>query len=90
MRWLVDPGRIPEQKPARGARIGTGDVARFRATVDMFDVMDSRFGGGHAREALIKYLSVDGERLLRGRYDDVVGRELFSAVGARQRCSPRG
>jgi hypothetical protein len=43
--------------------------------------MDSRFGGGHAREALIKYLSVDGDRLLRGKYSDVVGRELFSAVG---------
>jgi transcriptional regulator with XRE-family HTH domain len=80
LRWLVDPGRMPEQEPARGARIGTGDVTRFRATVDMFVEMDNRFGGGHAREALVKYLSVDGERLLRGRYRDAVGRELFSAV----------
>jgi hypothetical protein len=80
LRWLVDPGRMPEQERARGALIGTGDVTRFRATVDMFAGLDSRFGGGHAREALIKYLSVDGERLLRGRYSDVVGRELFSAV----------
>jgi hypothetical protein len=27
-----------------------------------------------------KYLSVDGDRLLRVRYSDAVGRELFSAV----------
>jgi hypothetical protein len=80
LRWLVDPGCMPEQERARGALIGTGDVARFRATVEMFAELDSRFGGGHAREALIKYLSVDGDRLLRGRYSDAVGRELLSAV----------
>jgi hypothetical protein len=71
---------VPEQERPRGALIGTGDVTRFRATVDMFAELDNRFGGGHAREALIKYLSVDGDRLLRGRYSDAVGRELFSAV----------
>jgi hypothetical protein len=81
LRWLVDPGHMPEHEPAHGVRISTGDVTRFRATVDMFSEMDSRFGGGHAREALIKYLSVDGDRLLRGKYSDAVGRELFSAVG---------
>jgi transcriptional regulator with XRE-family HTH domain/tetratricopeptide (TPR) repeat protein len=80
LRWLVDPGRTPERQPARGVRIGTGDVTRFRATVDMFAALDDRFGGGHAREALIKYLSIDGDRLLRGQYSDAVGRELFSAV----------
>ncbi len=47
----------------------------------MFDNLDGRFGGGHARESLIKYLSVDADRLLRGRYSAEVGRELFSAVG---------
>ena len=81
LRWLVDPGHMLEHEPAHGVRIGTGDVTRFRATVDMFSEMDSRFGGGHAREALIKYLSIDGDRLLRGKYSDAVGRELFSAVG---------
>lgn len=80
LRWLVDPGHMPEQERACGALIGIGDVARFRATVDMFAELDNRFGGGHAREALIKYLSVDGDRLLRGRYSDAVGRELFSAI----------
>ena len=79
-RWLVDPGRVPDEPPS-GVRIGMGDVTRFRTTVDMFDKLDDRFGGGHARESLIKYLSVDADRLLRGRYNAEVGRELFSAVG---------
>jgi hypothetical protein len=80
LRWLVDPGCMPVHERARGALIGVGDVTRFRATVDMFAELDNLFGGGHAREALIKYLSVDGDRLLRGRYTDAVGCELFSAV----------
>ena len=80
LRWLVDPGRLPDARPASGVRIGTGDVTRFRATVDLFSDLDSRFGGGHAREALIQYLSTDGERLLHGRYSEAVGRELFAAV----------
>ena len=80
LRWLVDPGHMPEQERTRGVHIGTGDVTRFRATVDMFAELDNLFGGGHAREALIKYLSVDGDRLLSGRYNDAVGRELLSAV----------
>ncbi|MGH3281088.1 MAG: helix-turn-helix domain-containing protein [Trebonia sp.] len=80
LKWLVDPGHVPDE-PATGVRIGTGDVARLRATVDMFAELDNRFGGGHAREALVQYLSIDGERLLHARYSEAVGRELFSAVG---------
>ena len=57
-----------------------GDVERFRATVGLFAQLDDRFGGGHARQALIQYLSTDGERLLRGRYPEAVGSALFSAV----------
>jgi hypothetical protein len=81
LRWLVDPGRVPGEQPIGGVRIGLADVARFRTTVDVFADLDDRFGGGHAREALIQYLSIDADRLLRGRYSDEVGRELFSAVG---------
>jgi hypothetical protein len=32
------------------------------------------------RTALVQYLSNDADRLLRGRYTEAVGRELFSAV----------
>jgi hypothetical protein len=80
LRWLVDPGRVPEES-ARGVRVGLSDVERFRATVDMFDRLDDRYGGGHARQALVQYLSSDADRMLNGRYNDAVARELFAAVG---------
>jgi transcriptional regulator with XRE-family HTH domain len=80
LRWLIDRGGLPDSETARGVRIGMADVERFRATVELFTQLDDRFGGGHAREALIKYLSTDAERLLNGRYTDNVGRALFSAT----------
>ena len=80
LRWLVDPGRAPGE-PARGVGIGMSDVERFRVTVDMFARLDDQFGGGHARPALIQYLSTDAGRMLHGRYNHDVGRALFAAVG---------
>ena len=79
LRWLVDPVSQPAE-PANGVRIGMSDIARFRATVDLFTRLDDQFGGGHARESLIHYLSKDGDRLLSGRYTDAIGKNLFSAV----------
>jgi transcriptional regulator with XRE-family HTH domain len=80
LRWLVDPVRTPEGDLAGGGRVGLGDVERFRVTVEVFRQLDDRFGGGHARPALIQYLSGDGDRLLRGRYTGTVGTALFSSV----------
>lgn len=80
LRWLVDPGHVPDNQPAHGVHIAMSDVERFQATTDIFAQLDDRFGGGHAREALIKYLSTDAERMLNGRYSDAVGRALFAAV----------
>jgi hypothetical protein len=68
-------------EPARGVGIGMSDVERFRVTVDMFARLDDQFGGGHARQALIQYLSTDADRMLNGRYNGDVGRALFAAVG---------
>jgi transcriptional regulator with XRE-family HTH domain len=53
LRWLIDPGRHPESGMTRGARIGMADVDRFRTTVELFRQLDDRFGGGHARHALV-------------------------------------
>jgi transcriptional regulator with XRE-family HTH domain len=80
LRWLTDSGGMPEE-PARGVQIGLSDVARFRATTDMFATLDDRYGGGHARQALIQYLSTDADRMLNGKYNNAVGRALFAAVG---------
>ena len=80
LRWLVDPVALPEADLPGGVRVGLGDVERFRVTVETFKQLDDRFGGGHARPALIQYLSSDGDRLLRGRYTEAVGSALFSSV----------
>jgi hypothetical protein len=80
LRWLVDPGQPPDGDNASGASIGKPDVARFRATVELFSQLDDRFGGGHARAALVQYLDTDASRLLHGRYTSDVGREIFSAI----------
>jgi hypothetical protein len=46
----------------------------------MFRQLDDRFGGGHARDSLIRYLQEDAVRLLRGRYPGIVGSALLSAA----------
>ena len=82
LRWLVAPAVIPADagdKPG-GVRVGTGDVERFRDTVEMFQELDDRYGGGHARDALIRYLQGDAVRLLRGRYPGTAGSALLAAV----------
>jgi tetratricopeptide (TPR) repeat protein len=80
LRWLVDPVGPPEADLPGGVRVGMGDVERFAVTVEAFRQLDDRFGGGNARQALIQYLTGDGDRLLRGRYAGAVGCALFSAV----------
>jgi hypothetical protein len=80
LRWLVDPVSPPEGDRLGGVRVGMGDVERFRVTAEAFGHLDDRFGGGHARQALIQYLSGDGDRLLRGRFTEAVGKVLFPAV----------
>ena len=80
LRWLVSASSEPVSEKAGRIRVGRPDVDRFRTTVQLFAKLDDQFGGGHARQALIQYLSIDGERLLQGQYSGSVGRQLFSAV----------
>jgi hypothetical protein len=82
LKWLVGPVHGHDADTmGRGMRVGMADVERFRATVEMFNQLDDRFGGGNAWYALIQYLSTDADRLLRGRFTDRIGRELYAAVG---------
>lgn len=81
LRWLVDLDSSHSAPTGTGPRVGSVDIERFRATVDMFAQLDNRFGGGHARQALIQYLATDAKRMLRGRFSDEMTRKaLFSAV----------
>jgi hypothetical protein len=75
------PGAAPSAHAPRGLqRVGRGDVAAVRAVGDLFRSLDNAYGGGHARQALIRYLESEAEPMLRGRYSEPIGRSLFGAV----------
>ncbi|MFE9421921.1 regulator [Kitasatospora sp. NPDC006697] len=68
-------------RPGRaGLRVGRGDIAAVRAVGDLFRALDNAYGGGHARQALVRYLESEAEPMLRGRYGEQIGRALFGAV----------
>ncbi|MDI2132354.1 regulator [Yinghuangia seranimata] len=77
--WLIGAGDEEPQR-ADGGRVGSGDVAAVRAVGDAFRRLDNSFGGGHARQALVRYLDAEVATMLRGTYGTGVGRELFSAA----------
>ncbi|WP_228456050.1 hypothetical protein [Streptomyces durbertensis] len=79
LRWLVAPAG--EELTQVGDRaIGATDVEMVRSTTEAFSMLDGRFGGGHARRALIQYLHTDVRPMLDGKYSDAVGKQLYSAV----------
>ncbi|MET9785410.1 hypothetical protein [Streptomyces canus] len=79
VRWLVSP---PDDELTRSGNrsVGAVDVEMIRSTADAFSMLDGKFGGGHARRALVQYLHTDVRPMLDGKYSDAVGRELYSAV----------
>lgn len=79
VRWLVAPADGEIAGAGRGA-VGASEVEMVRSTADMFSTLDGRFGGGHARRALIQYLHTDVRPMLSGSYSDAVGKRLHSAV----------
>lgn len=80
LSWLVraEPGELADR--AAGGRVGASDIEAVRVTTLTFAQLDNRFGGGHARRALIHYLGTDVGALLAGRYTDATGRQLHAAV----------
>ncbi|MGW0591247.1 hypothetical protein [Streptosporangium sp. NPDC002607] len=77
LTWLLATSLSTDE---RESRIGEADIARFRATVDLFAQMDNRFGGEHARRSFIHYLNTDATRLLRGRTSEKTSPRLVSVV----------
>lgn len=82
LEWLVERrDRVWLEASHRGGMgVGAADVVRVRATTALFADLDGRFGGGHARRALIAFLNDDVERMLRGRHTDAVRDDLFGAA----------
>ncbi|GGW80996.1 hypothetical protein GCM10010503_67970 [Streptomyces lucensis JCM 4490] len=67
------------ERPA-GQRVTGGDINALRSVGELFRTLDDRFGGGHARQALVRYLEHECEPMLRGSYDEQTGRRLFAAA----------
>ncbi|WP_131741948.1 transcriptional regulator [Actinomadura roseirufa] len=61
--------------------VGTGDVALVRAARDRYEQMYRRVGGIPVRPRIVAYLNEHVGPLIRGGYDDRVGRELLRATG---------
>ncbi|MDQ0796759.1 regulator [Streptomyces sp. B1I3] len=77
------PPAVPRQRHTDrgpGQRVGSGDVAALHSVGELFRTLDNAYGGGHARQALVRYLEHEAEPMLRGSYGEAVGRRLFSAA----------
>ncbi|OLT11293.1 hypothetical protein BJF78_27315 [Pseudonocardia sp. CNS-139] len=81
MAWLVGALQKPTDTETGPGRIGLGDVRRLRSMRQTFDRLDSTFGGGHARTALIQYLNGELPRLMRAEMRGHVREQLFRASG---------
>lgn len=79
-RWLLAPPADPPYMTGRSLRVGVDDVEAVRATVHMFERLDHRFGGGHARTSAVQYLTDAVVPLLHGTYSDATGRQLFAVA----------
>ncbi|MEV0281816.1 regulator [Streptomyces sp. NPDC050610] len=77
-RGPVSRQRQTERGP--GSRVTMGDVAALRSVGELFRTLDHAYGGGHARQALVRYLEHEVEPMLRGAYGEATGRRLFAAA----------
>lgn len=81
-RQVVPVGVPPARQTDRvaGQRVGGGDIAALRSVSELFRTLDQAYGGGHARQALVRYLEHECEPMLRGVYGESTGRRLFAAA----------
>jgi hypothetical protein len=80
--WTAMADRSRARRHAGAGLVGRGDVEAVRDMVSMFSRADQRRGGGHARTAVVQYLTTDVAGYLHGRYrDETVRRQMFSAAG---------
>ncbi|MBC2902559.1 regulator [Streptomyces cupreus] len=63
-----------------GQRVTGGDIDALRSVGELFRTLDNMYGGGHARQALVRYLEHECEPMLRGTYGEQTGRRLFAAA----------
>ncbi|MGH4014145.1 MAG: hypothetical protein ACRDSL_09500 [Pseudonocardiaceae bacterium] len=79
--WTQMAARGSERAVAGSRAVGCGDREAVREMASMFSRIDQRRGCGHARTAVVQYLTSDVAGYLRGTYaDDRVRKGMFSAA----------
>jgi hypothetical protein len=77
--WLVDHGADHAAGP-ESSRVGMAEAEAIRDTFSVFQELDTKYGGAHARMALVQYLNSEVVPLLRKSCTDSVGRAVFGAA----------
>jgi hypothetical protein len=80
--WWTQTARTSARRSSTGGpQVGHVDLDATRDAVQFFSRLDQRHGGGHARSAVVLYLTSDVAPLLEGRFaDDTVRKGMFSAA----------
>ncbi|MFG2793066.1 regulator [Streptomyces sp. NPDC048419] len=76
----VVPRQRGQAERGPGQKVTSGDIAALRSVGELFRTLDNMYGGGHARQALVRYLEHECEPMLRGTYGEQTGRRLFGAA----------
>ncbi|MFC3576467.1 regulator [Streptomyces yaanensis] len=76
----VVPRQRGQSERGAGQKVSGGDIAALRSVGELFRALDHAYGGGHARQALVRYLEHEAEPMLRGTYGEQTGRRLFAAA----------
>ncbi|MFJ8359781.1 regulator [Streptomyces sp. NPDC093984] len=74
------PRQRGQSERGPGQKVTGGDIAALRSVCELFRALDNAYGGGHARQALVRYLEHEAEPMLRGTYGEQTGRRLFAAA----------
>ena len=74
------PRQRSQTERGPGQKVTGGDIAALRSVGELFRALDDAYGGGHARQALVRYLEHEAEPMLRGAYGEQIGRRLFAAA----------
>ena len=75
---MTDRGRL--RRPVKGRVVGRADLDAVQDMVALFSQVDQRRGGGHARTAVVQYLTTDVAALLCGCFaDDRIRQDMFTA-----------
>lgn len=74
------PRQRSQTERGPGQKVTGGDISALRSVGELFRALDHAYGGGHARQALVRYLEHEAEPMLRGAYGEQTGRRLFAAA----------